>query len=75
MPLEAVTVAVPFVPPLQLMFVCAVIDADNAVGCVIVALVVFVHPLASVTVTVYVEALKPVAVTVVCAGTVLHEYV
>ena len=65
--------AVPFVPPLQLTFVCAVIDAANAVGWVIVALVVFVHPLASVTVTVYVDALSPVAVAVDCAGVVLHE--
>jgi len=33
------------------------------------------HPLASVTVTVYVPAVNPVAVWVVCAGAVFHEYV
>ena len=66
MPLDAVTVAVPFVPPLQLTFVCAVIDAANAAaGCVIIAEVVTEHELASDTVTLYVDALKPVAVTVV----------
>ena len=35
------------------------------VGCVIVKVLVAVHPLASVTVTVYVPALNPVAVAAV----------
>jgi hypothetical protein len=34
-----------------------------------------VHPLASVTVTVYVPAESPAAVVPVCAGIVFHEYV
>ena len=42
---------------------------------VIVAVAVAVHPFASVTVTVYVPAISPVAVGVVCTGVVFHEYV
>ena len=52
MPPPAVTVALPLLPPLQLTLVWAVILAVIAVGCVIVADVVFVQLLASVTVTV-----------------------
>mgnify|MGYP007068265457 FL=1 len=44
-----------------------------AAGWVMVAVAVVVHRLASVTVTVYVPADKPVAVAVVCTGMVLHE--
>ena len=47
--------------------------ADNAVGSVTVALDVVVHPLASVTVTVYVPATSPLAVAVVAA--LLHAKV
>ena len=49
--------------------------AVNASGCVIVIDAVVVQPLASVTVTIYVPAIKFVAVPPVCAaGVVLHEY-
>ncbi len=41
----------------------------------IVTLAVFVQPLASFTVTVYVPAQRPVALAVVCTGVVFHEYV
>ena len=51
-PPEAVTVAFPSLPPSQLTFFWAVIDADNAAGCVMIAEVVAVHEWASVTVTV-----------------------
>ena len=40
-----------------------------------VTVAVCIQPLASVTVTVYVPALSPVAVGVVCTGVVFHEYV
>ena len=56
-----VTEADPFVPPLQATFVCDV-PTVNAAGCVTVYDLVAVHPLASVTVTVYVPAASPVAV-------------
>ena len=39
-----------------------------AAGCVMLAVAVVVHPFASVTVTVYVPAARPVAVAVVCTG-------
>ena len=57
--------AVPLDPPLQDTFVCAAVAVLIAVGCVIVKFLVAVHPLASVTVTVYVPALNPVAVAAV----------
>ena len=50
-------------PPKQSTFVCAVIVAANAAaGSVMVTVAVVVHPPASVTVTVYVPAARPVAV-------------
>ena len=48
-PPEGLTVAEPFVPPLQLTFVLVVV-ALTTVGCVIVTLPVVVHPFASVIV-------------------------
>ncbi|MNE24007.1 hypothetical protein D3C80_1172810 [compost metagenome] len=47
------------------MFVCATGAATKAAGSVIVKLWVSVHPFASVTVTVYVPAVRPVAVAAV----------
>jgi hypothetical protein len=44
-----------------------------AAGWVIMTLAVAVQLLASVTVTVYVAAERPVAVAVVCTGVVFHE--
>jgi hypothetical protein len=40
-----------------------------------VVVAVVIHPLESVTVTVYVPAVSPVAVIVVCTGELFHEYV
>ena len=53
------TVALPFVLPLQLMFTVLVV-ADKAFGCVTVTDLETVQALASVTVTLYVPAVKPV---------------
>jgi hypothetical protein len=58
-PPEGVTVAVPFGLP-QVEGV-VVVDAATGVGCVIVYVRVMVQPFASVTVTVYVPAARPVA--------------
>jgi hypothetical protein len=44
-------------------------------GCVIVNVLVIEQPLASLTVTVYDPAARPVAVAVDCDGEVFHEYV
>ena len=56
-PPTAKALADPFEPPLQLTLV-TVVEAVTAVGCVIVTLAVVVHVFASVTVTVYVPAVK-----------------
>ena len=66
MPPPTNTVALPLLPPLQLTWVWAEILAVNTAGCVIVAEVVFVQPLLSVTVTVYVPAVKLTAGFTVC---------
>jgi len=55
-------VADPSLLPLQLTSVGVPIETDTAVGCAMVVDSVSVHPLASVTVTVYVPAVRPVAV-------------
>ena len=52
MPPDALTVALPLLPPLQLTFVCNEMPAAIAVGCVMVTLVVSVQLFASVIVTV-----------------------
>ena len=57
-PPVAEAVAEPSLPPLQLTFVGVPMEATTAVGSVIVTDSVSVHPLASVTVTVYVPAVK-----------------
>jgi hypothetical protein len=67
-PPAAVTVAWPLAPPLQLTFVCAVMDAVNTRGSVILTEVVAVQLLASETVTLYVPCVRPVAIAVVCTG-------
>jgi hypothetical protein len=56
-------VADPFAPPKQDTLVLVLIVTDTAVaGCVITAVAVLVQLFASVTVTVYVPAARPVAV-------------
>jgi len=63
-------------PALQLILVTDVMLIPNAdTGWVIVALVVAVHPLLSLTVTVYVPATRPVAVTVFWLPASLQLYV
>ncbi len=63
--------AEPSLPPLQLTFVFAAVEADNTIGCVMVTLDVLVQLFASVTVTVYVPAATPVILAVVAA--LLHR--
>jgi hypothetical protein len=57
-PFDASAVALPVAPPLHNTFVVDGIATDNILGCVIVAVVDVVHPLASVAVTVYVPAVR-----------------
>jgi hypothetical protein len=64
-------VADPLLPPLQLTFVFATVEAANTAGSVIVTLDVLVHKFASVTVTVYVPATTPVMLAVVAE--LLHK--
>jgi hypothetical protein len=64
-PPDGVTEAVPVLPLLHNTPVWAVV-ADMAVGCVTVTDVVKVQPFASFTVQVYVPAVRPVAVELVC---------
>jgi hypothetical protein len=59
------TVALP-VPPLHGGFVVVPSAAETTDGWVTVTEVVDVHPLLSVTVTVYIPADRPVAVVLVC---------
>ena len=70
MPPVAVTLAVPLLPPKQLTGV-ALHVAANCAGSVTIDSQVAVHPLASVTVTVYVPAVKPPIDDVTAA--VLHR--
>lgn len=72
MPPVAVTPALP-VPPLHNIPCITAAVHVSADGCVIVTLAVFVQPLLSVTVTVYVPAARPVAVAVVALFD--HKYV
>jgi len=71
-PPEGVIITEPFDPPLQETLVIAVV-AVIGVAWVIVTLAVVVHPLPSVTVTVYDPAARPVAVAVVWTGVVFQE--
>ena len=56
--------ALPSLPPKQLTLICE-IGAVNTTGCVIVAVAVFVQDIPSVTVTVYVPAVRLLIVAVV----------
>ena len=47
--------------------------ADSGGGWLMVTVLLAVHPFASVTVTMYEPAHRPVAVWLVCTGTVFHE--
>ena len=66
-PPDPFAVADPSLPPLQLTFVFATVDAANTAGSVMVTLDVVVQELASDTVTVYVPAATPVILAVVAA--------
>jgi hypothetical protein len=66
-------VADPLLPPLQLTFVFATVDAANTTGSKIVTLDVLVHEFASDTVTVYVPAVTPVMLAVVAKVAELVE--
>ena len=63
MPPVATTVAVPR-PPLQVIFTEVIVIEIAVAGWLITTDPEFVQPLLSVTVTVYVPAVKPVAVAV-----------
>ena len=66
-PPTGVAVALPVLPPLHFTFTIEPVLTDKATaGCVITADAVAVQAFASVTVTVYVPALRPVAVALVC---------
>jgi hypothetical protein len=69
-----VAVAEPVEPPLHATLVCDDIEAATTVGCVIALEAVCVHPLASVTVTVYVPTARPVAVALVLALFQVYVY-
>ena len=72
-PPTAVTVAAPVLIPLHSTFVWAVIFAVNCAGSVITTEVLEVQPFASVAVTLYVPAVRPVAVAKVWP--LFHRYV
>lgn len=79
MPPDGVTVAVPFVAPLQLMAwplyeLVMAPTAPNTAGCVMVTETLRVHPRASVTVAVYVFGAKLEAVRPVCPLDQSTEY-
>jgi hypothetical protein len=65
--------AAPLLLPLQFTLLTTVALANKAAGWVMVTLPVAVHPFASVTVKVYVPALKPLMLEVVAP--LLHAYV
>ena len=73
MPPAAVTVAEPVEAPLHSTFVCAVIEAVSWDGSVITTEVLDVQPFTSVAVTLYVPAVRPVAVAEVWP--LFHKYV
>ena len=72
MPPDAVTVAVPFVPPLQLALVVPLRDAVNGVGFGNDTVVVNSHPLLSLTLTECV--LPPQRPVAVCVGWLLADH-
>ena len=65
MPPAGIAVAVPVVPPKHATLTWVVVTVSAAAGWVIVTLAVAVQRFASVTVTVYGPAVRPVAVTAV----------
>ena len=71
-PPDGIAVACPVAPPLQSIFIPLAVADRASAGSVNVVLADVVQPCASVTVTVYVPAVKPVAVMVVCTGVVLQ---
>ena len=71
-PPDTMMLMLPLLPPLQLMFVTVPVMLKGAVGWVITTSPVAIHPIASITVTVQVPAVKPVACAVVWAGKVFH---
>jgi hypothetical protein len=71
-PPAGIAVAVPVKVPKQVTLVWLVVTL-SAAGSVMVTVAVAVHPLLSVTVTVYDPAARVPAVTVVCTGVVFHE--
>ena len=73
MPPAAVTVAEPVLIPLHNTFVWALMLAVNCVGSVITTEVLDVQPFTSVAVTLYVPAVRPVAVAEVWP--LFHKYV
>ena len=72
-PLETFISTAPFVPPLQLTFVCVLRVIVGAPACVIVVVDDVLQKFASVTVHVYVPAARFVIADVVCD--VFHKYV
>ena len=75
MPPTAFTTACPVFVPAQRMFTWLEMLLSSKEGCVSSKPLCAVHPPASVTLTVYDPAYKPVAVAVVWAGTVLQAMV
>ena len=73
MPPVASAVALPLQKVLQLASVLAVIEAIKVAGSLIMMLSEVTQPLASVMLTVYVPAAKPVAVVVVCVLLSFHK--
>ena len=73
-PPAGVAVALPSEPAKHDTSTEAIVVLSAAAGSVMFTVSVSVQPLLSVRVTVYEPAMRPVAVAVVCTGTVLHEY-
>ena len=73
-PPVALAEADPSDPPKQLTLLSSAVAATSTAGCVIVALAVVVHPLASVTVTVYVPGPRFVAVATDAPVDHAYEY-
>jgi hypothetical protein len=73
-PPTTVRLILPLLTPAQVAFTLVAVADSATAGSVMIAVAVLIHPFASVTVTVYVPAAKPVAVAVVCAGLEFHAY-
>jgi hypothetical protein len=70
-PPDGFNVAVPLFNPKHVTFTELMLDV-NSVGWVIVTVCVLTHPFPSVTVTIYVPAINPLAVAVVLTGVVFQ---